>query len=206
MDALDGGHWQFGDDSFPEVGVTYFAGTFVRHPLALAASKASLLHLKEYGPKLQEDLATMTDRLANELNIYFKKQSLPIEINHYKSLWRLSFLEDIPYSELVFVLMRQKGIHIWDGFPCFMTTAYKEEDVTHLINTFIESVEELIAAGIFKSEMNTDAIINGNLKASQELNQPPVPGARLGMDESGNPAWFVERDTNDGTFQKIELS
>ncbi len=36
MDALDGGHWEYGDDSVPSVGVTYFAGTFVRHPLALA--------------------------------------------------------------------------------------------------------------------------------------------------------------------------
>ena len=54
MDALDGGHWQFGDDSTPTVGVTYFAGTFVRHPLALAAAKAVLLHLKEQGPALQE--------------------------------------------------------------------------------------------------------------------------------------------------------
>ena len=35
MDALDGGMWQYGDDSFPEIGVTFFAGTFVRHPLAL---------------------------------------------------------------------------------------------------------------------------------------------------------------------------
>ena len=26
MDALDGGTWQFGDDSYPEVGVTFFAG------------------------------------------------------------------------------------------------------------------------------------------------------------------------------------
>lgn len=42
MDALDGGAWQYGDDSIPGVGVTYFAGTFVRHPLALAAAKASL--------------------------------------------------------------------------------------------------------------------------------------------------------------------
>ena len=39
MDALDGGDWQFGDDSIPTVGVTYFAGTFVRHPLALAAAQ-----------------------------------------------------------------------------------------------------------------------------------------------------------------------
>src|SRR5580704_17780929 len=38
MDALDGGQWRYGDNSFPEVGVTFFAGTFVRHPLALAAA------------------------------------------------------------------------------------------------------------------------------------------------------------------------
>lgn len=53
MDALDGGMWQFGDDSFPETGVTFFAGTFVRHPLALAAAHAVLKHLKERGPTLQ---------------------------------------------------------------------------------------------------------------------------------------------------------
>src|SRR5690606_25444120 len=117
MDALDGGHWQYGDDSYPEVGVTYFAGTFVRHPLALATAKAALLHLKENGPKLQDDLANMTDRLATELNMYLKNHNLPIEINYFRSLWRLSFLEDIPYAELLFVIMRSKGIHIWDGFP-----------------------------------------------------------------------------------------
>ncbi|MBK6812859.1 MAG: aminotransferase class III-fold pyridoxal phosphate-dependent enzyme, partial [Sandaracinaceae bacterium] len=47
MDALDGGGWQFGDASVPTVGVTYFAGTFVRHPLALAAANASLDYLIE---------------------------------------------------------------------------------------------------------------------------------------------------------------
>ena len=54
MDALDGGAWQFGDDSYPEVGVTFFAGTFVRHPLTLAAVKAVLQFFREQGPALQE--------------------------------------------------------------------------------------------------------------------------------------------------------
>ena len=53
MDALDGGKWSYGDDSFPEIGVTFFAGTFVRHPLALAAARAVLRHLKQSGPDLQ---------------------------------------------------------------------------------------------------------------------------------------------------------
>ncbi len=52
MDALDGGMWQYGDDSFPETGVTFFAGTFVRHPLALAAAHAVLKHLKQEGPRV----------------------------------------------------------------------------------------------------------------------------------------------------------
>ncbi|MFN9326811.1 MAG: aminotransferase class III-fold pyridoxal phosphate-dependent enzyme, partial [Flavobacteriales bacterium] len=60
MDALDGGHWQYGDDSVPPAGVTYFAGTFVRHPLTLAAMKAALVYMKNEGPALQERLNTTT--------------------------------------------------------------------------------------------------------------------------------------------------
>lgn len=205
MDALDGGYWQFGDDSAPEVGVTYFAGTFVRHPLALAATKASLLHLKENGPKLQNDLATKTERLAIELNTIFKKRNLPIQINYFRSLWRLSFLEEIPYAELIFVLMRKKGIHIWDGFPCFMTTAYTEDDVTRIINCFVESVDELTAVGVFQSNISGNFSPIGSKTDMQSLNTPPVVGAKLGIDKSGNPAWFVADENNNGSFVKIEL-
>ncbi len=56
LDAFDGGQWRYGDDSVPEAGVTFFAGTFVRHPLAMAAAKAVLDHLQERGPALQEQL------------------------------------------------------------------------------------------------------------------------------------------------------
>ncbi|HUH29220.1 polyketide synthase [Gelidibacter sp.] len=203
MDALDGGHWQFGDDSYPEVGVTYFAGTFVRHPLALASAKASLIHLKENGPKLQDDLSAMTNRLASELNSFFKTENLPLEINNFKSLWRLSFKEEVPYGELVFVLMRLKGIHIWDGFPCFLTTAYTEEDVSYLITSFIESIKELQQVDIFHSNKKDEGPVN--IKNSTKLNQPPQPGAKLGLDELGNPAWYINDENNKGNYKKIEL-
>ena len=49
MDALDGGAWEFGDASVPEVGVTFFAGTFVRHPLTMAALCATLEHVRDAG-------------------------------------------------------------------------------------------------------------------------------------------------------------
>src|SRR5260370_13662266 len=72
MDAFDGGFWQFGDDSVPPSGVTLFAGTFVRHPLAMAAAKAMLLHLKEQVPQLQAALAGQTERRQASLNLSFQ--------------------------------------------------------------------------------------------------------------------------------------
>lgn len=203
MDALDGGHWQYGDDSYPEVGVTYFAGTFVRHPLALAASKASLLHMKEKGGNLQNNLATFTERMASHLNLAFLDRKIPMEITFFSSLWRINFKEELPYAELLFVLLRKKGIHIWDGFPCFLTTAYTQEDVNRLIATILESIDELAEVGLIPSKKETINI--DERKTSAILNKPPVPGARLGQDESGNPAWFVADVKREGEYVKIEL-
>ncbi|WP_400080183.1 amino acid adenylation domain-containing protein [Winogradskyella sp. R77965] len=205
MDALDGGFWQFGDDSFPEVGVTYFAGTFVRHPLALASTKASLLHMKEQGNALQDELARKTERLATELILFFKSKGLPLDIAYYRSLWRLKLLEDVPYAELFFVLMREKGFHIWDGFPCYMTTAFTDEDLTYLINTFKECIEELISAGIFKGEDSSNSQISRKIVFTDELNRPPLPGAKLGFDDKGNPAWFVEDKEKKNGYIQIDL-
>ena len=204
MDALDGGFWQYGDDSFPEVGVTYFAGTFVRHPLALAATKASLNYMKKEGHHLQEKLTEMTEHLAMELNIAFSTRKLPMQIVHFGSLWRLKFLEEINHSELLFVLMREKGIHILDGFPCFLTTSYTEEDMDKLIQVFIKSVDELITAGFFPSKEKQNAS-HKTKSRSVELNTPPIPNARLGRDKEGNPAWFISDNKKPGEYVKIDL-
>lgn len=205
MDALDGGFWQYNDNSYPEVGVTYFAGTFVRHPLALASTKASLNFLKEKGPELQKNLNDMTEALASELNNEFQNQNLPIEITYFGSLWRLKFLKDIPYSELLFVLLREKGIHIWDGFPCFLTLAYTEQDIKQIINAFKESIKEMTQVGFFHSELMTHSLNSNYKKQSAILNTPPKPNARLGIDEKGNPAWFIHEADNGGKYVKIEI-
>ncbi len=206
MDALDGGFWSFGDDSIPEAGVTYFAGTFVRHPLALATCKASLLHMKEQGVALQDELARKTERFATEVNNYLKSHKLPMEIVYYRSLWKLVMLEDVPYAELFFVLMRERCIHVWDGFPCYVTTAYTEDDITRLINTSIECVEILSEVGILQPEtISSTNSNNSNKTTTKDLNQPPVSGARLGIDREGNPAWFVADKDNVGEYLQIDL-
>ncbi|MGB6152927.1 MAG: amino acid adenylation domain-containing protein [Pricia sp.] len=205
MDALDGGFWQYGDDSSPEVGVTYFAGTFVRHPLALAACKASLRRLTEKGSALQNELAEMTESLATTLNSEFTERNIPMSVTYFGSLWRIQFSGEIAYSELLFVLLREKGIHIWDGFPCFLTTAYTKEDVFRIISTVLESLDELVAAGFIPKKSISGTSSNAPKKTSEALNRPPRPGAKLGRDRRGHPAWFVGDTENEGQFVKIEL-
>src|SRR3546814_15769611 len=112
MDALDGGHWQFGDDSVPTVGVTYFAGTFVRHPLALAATKAVLKHVKAQGGQMQERLNGRVTAMADELNAFCAEVGAPVEVRHFSSVWKTFFLEDHPLQDLRFAMMRRRGVHI----------------------------------------------------------------------------------------------
>ena len=208
MDALDGGFWQYGDASYPEVGVTYFAGTFVRHPLALAAAKASLEYLKAQGPALQQDLNARTERLAKAINTELGQLGLPFGVVQFGSLWKIKFHEDVPYGELLFTLMRERGIHIWDGFPCFLTTAHTEAEIDQIAAACLASAHELLVAGFFKNAVAPPASTErpATVGTSAQLNQPPVAGARLGRDPAGNPAWFVADPSSPTSYRQIAVS
>jgi len=197
MDALDGGSWQYGDDSIPEVGVTYFAGTFVRHPLVLATAKASLNYFKQSGPALQEKLNANGLYVATTLNILCRGLRVPIFIAQFGSLWRMRFLEEYPYSELFFTLMRYKGIHIIEGFPCFITEAHTKEDLEKIIKCFEESLVELKEVGLVPDYEHPATDENKN------INVMPVPGAKLGKDKDGNPAWFIKDEKNPGKYLQV---
>jgi amino acid adenylation domain-containing protein len=203
MDALDGGVWQYGDDSIPEVGVTYFAGTFVRHPLALATAKASLTYLKEAGPALQENLNANGLYIADAINKICRKLNVPMYIAQYGSLWRIKFIEEYPYNELFFTLMRYKGIHILEGFACFLTTAHTAEDIQTIIKRFEESLMELKAVGLIPEYQHQIAEIDNEMANYSNLNIPPFPGAKLGKDKDGNPAWFIKDEKNPGEFLQV---
>jgi len=196
MDALDGGGWQFGDASIPTVGVTYFAGTFVRHPLALAAAHAVLDHLKTAGPSLQERLNARTTTLIDDLNGFCAGVGAPIVLTHFASVWKVNFSEDHPLQDLLFAMMRSRGIHVLDNFPCFFTTAHSEEDFIAIAKAFKESVLELQEAEFLprRKQAETHAL---------DAARPPVAGARLGKDAEGNPAWFVPNPEAPGKFMRI---
>jgi glutamate-1-semialdehyde aminotransferase len=194
MDALDGGQWQYGDASIPTAGVTYFAGTFVRHPLSMAAVHAVLEFMKAQGPSLQERINAKTTAMAAELNAFFKSVGAPLEIRHFSSLWKTFFTEPQPYGELLFCYLRDRGIHIWDGFPCFLTMAHGDAEVAAIVKAFKDSVREM---------QSGEFLPGGESHASLDPNQPPVVGARLGRDPQGNPAWFVPNPEAPGKYLQV---
>jgi amino acid adenylation domain-containing protein len=196
MDALDGGAWQFGDDSIPTVGVTYFAGTFVRHPLALAAAKAVLEHIKAEGPALQERLNARVAAMTDELNAFCRDVGAPIAIKQFASVWKTQFLEDHPLQDLLFAMMRSRGIHILDNFPCFFTTAHSEADFAAIAKAYKDSVLELQEYDFLPRHAATPRTV-------MDASQPPVPGARLGREPDGRPCWFVPNPEQPGKFLKV---
>lgn len=200
MDALDGGAWQYGDDSVPTVGVTYFAGTFVRHPLALAAAKAALDHLKARGAELQTQLNLHTAALADELTAYCRELGAPIEIRHFASLWRVHWLEDHPLQDLLFAMMRSRGVHILDNFPCFLTTAHTPQDIATIKTAFKESVAELKEGEFLPCRPQAPSVVRA------DASQPPVPGAKLGRDRDGTPTWFVPDPDVPGKYKRLQAA
>lgn len=148
MDALDGGTWSYGDDSYPTIGVTFFAGTFVRHPLAMAAARAVLLHLKQAGPALQQTLTANTAQMVAELNALLDSSGLPTRVETFASLAYFSFPPDLNFASLFYYCMREKGIYIQESFPLFLTTAHSAADIAQVVRAFKESVLEMQAAGL----------------------------------------------------------
>jgi amino acid adenylation domain-containing protein len=167
MDALDGGFWQYGDDSYPAVGVTFFAGTFVRHPLTLAATAAVLKHIKAAGPSLQERLSERTGRLVDDLNAVCERHGVPAGIHNFGSIFFLKFPAEYHFASLFYYVLREQGIHIREGFPCFLTTAHDHADLAKIVEAFDAASSQMMAAGLFGRTPQSAEARQGQLTESQ---------------------------------------
>ncbi len=145
MDALDGGMWQYGDQSFPEAGVTFYAGTFMRHPLALAGVRACLQHIKEEGHGLQERLAAKTASLAHDIQRMLNDFSHPSSLETYASWFYLPVATDPFLTRMLHFHLREQGVHVQEGFPCFLTTAHSDADFDFIREAFHNSLKAMRA-------------------------------------------------------------
>ncbi|MBI1220616.1 MAG: amino acid adenylation domain-containing protein [Rhodobacteraceae bacterium] len=181
MDALDGGAWSYGDDSKPEVAPTFFAGTFVRHPLALAAIDAVLDHLEAEGHVLWQDVPARTAALATRMNAHLAARGLPEFVTTFNGWFVINATAQDPRATLLFALMRLEGVHILDGYCGFLTTAHAAEDYDAVFTAFATAVDVLQSVGILAG--------SGELR----LAPPQAPTKAIPLTESQREIWLTHQ-------------
>jgi len=94
-------------------------------------------------------------------------------------------------------MMRERVVHILDGFPSFMTTAHSDADIDVIKQAFISAVKELQRGRFLPAHGIKPGVLF-------DASRPPVAGARLGRDRDGKPAWFVPNPDAPGKYLRIK--
>ncbi|MEU4175693.1 amino acid adenylation domain-containing protein [Streptomyces sp. NPDC026589] len=153
LDAVDGGAWSDVDDSKPAVPTTFFAGTFCKHPLTMAACKAVLTRLRESGAEELPRLNRFTEEFAQRANDYFEAADVPLRVGHFSSLYRYEPMVAADMAglamtlNLFFKLMAYHGVYVWERRTAFFSFAHTREHQDRILDAIGASVEALRAGG-----------------------------------------------------------
>ncbi|RPK06396.1 Malonyl CoA-acyl carrier protein transacylase [Bacillus subtilis] len=185
MNAIDGGTWQYGDDSYPqdEAKRTFVAGTFNTHPLTMRMSLAVLRHLQTEGEHLYEQLNQKTASLVDQLNRYFEQSQVPIRMVQFGSLFR--FVSSLD-NDLFFYHLNYKGVYVWEGRNCFLSTAHSADDIEHIIQAVKDTVKDLRRGGFIPE--GPDSPDDGGHKESGNYEFSPEQKQLVMASHYGNEA------------------
>lgn len=163
MDLIDGGTWQFDDDSMPKSKRVGMGGTHSQNPLKVAAAYATMNEIKKNVTSCQNctntagcqniycKLNNNTTKMVSELNSYFIEHNLPITIDHFGSLFRFRYIDSYwgITEALMFILLRLNGVETNIQGNCFLTTAHTDEDIRKITDAVKDSLQTLIKEGFF---------------------------------------------------------
>jgi len=149
LDSFDGGQWEYGDDSFPSVGMTFFAGTFVRHPLSMAAANAVLDYFIAH-PTVADDLAERGERFGARLDAILKKWQVPFPLERFRSMFYLN-THGMTVGGMLHFHLRLRGVHLWENRPFFLSIAHTDADLEQVLAAFEASCAALAAGGFLQS-------------------------------------------------------
>jgi len=198
LDRIDGGAWSYGNNSLPQVARTFVAGTFCKHPLAMASARAVLKHLKMEGPSLQQRLNDRTARLTAALDGVFADAGLPIAAQQFGSLFRLAPSGNTSYvyqpleMDLLYSHLIEKGVYVWEGRTCFLSTAHSDRDIDAIVAAVKSSVTEMLAGGFWNEIAPPTATL--------ERTQRTVPLRTIPLTEAQKQLWTLARMGDAGSL------
>ncbi|MCY1031324.1 amino acid adenylation domain-containing protein [Corallococcus sp. BB11-1] len=205
VDRIDGGDWRYGDTSHPVQGTTFAAGTFCKHPLTMAATLATLRHLKREGPGLQERLNQRAGKLAERVNAVFEREQVPIVMVHGGSVLRFTSSGNSSYlfqpleMDLFFSQLIDRGLYIWEGRTCMLSTAHTDEDLDTIVRVVAQSVAELREGGFWPRPNAPEA------RPVESTPEPVLPSDMLPTTEAQQQLWILSQ-MNAGGSSAYNLS
>ncbi|REH46881.1 acyl carrier protein [Kutzneria buriramensis] len=146
LDGVDGGFWRYGDDSRPTRDTVFYGGTYIQHPVSMAAARAVLTHLRDQGPEVQESVNARTARLGERLNTFFADEAFPLRMDWFGSMFRFTHRADL---ELLYHHLLLRGVYVWEWRSCYLSTAHTDADIDHIVDAVQDSLGELRRAGYF---------------------------------------------------------
>lgn len=185
MAGIDGGFWQYGDASFPAADATFFAGTFNKHPLVMAAACSVLTEIKNGGTAPYQNLNDKTAQLTARLERVFADAGAPIHMSHFGSLFRFVFKENL---DPFFYHLLHHGLYIWEGRNLFLSTAHSDHDVDAVVERVARSVADLTAVGFIPAKLPAAAKAPMALPLSAAQKQLAILAA---LSEQGAAAYLV---------------
>ncbi|MEP2639444.1 aminotransferase class III-fold pyridoxal phosphate-dependent enzyme [Roseobacter sp.] len=151
MDHIDGGAWQFGDASRPQVPTTFFAGTHCRHPLSLTAALAMARELDARGPALQTQLNAQTTQLVRATNTALATAGVPIQFTSFGSFFAIDGSQSRLSPDagtLLSLVALTRGLHMRPGDRGgFLSTAHGPDDHEFIQTTLVDAAVHLEEAG-----------------------------------------------------------
>ncbi len=75
----------------------------------------------------------------------------PYHVTQFSSLITMTFPPDQKFAGLLFYLLRERGIHIWENRNFVITTAHTDADFDRLIQALRESLLEMKECWIFSA-------------------------------------------------------
>ncbi|WP_197522917.1 non-ribosomal peptide synthetase/type I polyketide synthase [Actinokineospora pegani] len=179
LDAVDGGAWTPGDDSLPATQTTFFAGTFCKHPLTMAAAKAVLTRLRDTGAEEIARVNRFTDIFARRANEYFEAEEVPLRIAHCASFFQFESLVPRDPADrsmalnLFFKLMTFHGVYVWERRGSFFSLAHNTEHQDRVLDAIGKSVAELRGGGFdFRRAESTAAAVIDSVVAPDDETTP----------------------------------
>jgi amino acid adenylation domain-containing protein len=179
MDLVDGGAWSYGDDSAPKKRQTYTAGTFCKHPLAMAATNATMKELLSRGPALQERLNRRTAGLCEILGEVVAYHGVPIQIHRFGSNFRFALAGNLSFAfqplelDIFFYHVLLRGVYVWEGRTCFLSTEHSDDDINHIVAAVNGAILDMKQAGFWGSG-------EASLLPLESAAPPPPLGERAG--------------------------